>query len=97
VVNGRIRALDTPSRLVSSGSDNTRLLVPAHRLTAEQAREIPGVLDAQTDGDEVVLETEDPGPVLSAVEKIAGLQGVRTRTPSLEDVYLQLTAPPSGG
>ncbi|WP_247597921.1 ABC transporter ATP-binding protein [Streptomyces sp. RKND-216] len=92
IVNGRITALDTPARLVAAGSGNTRLLVPADRLTEARARELPGVLDVQVDGDVVVLETTEAGPLLSAVEAVAGLQGVRTRTASLEDVYLQLTA-----
>ncbi|EST37569.1 hypothetical protein N566_12325 [Streptomycetaceae bacterium MP113-05] len=92
IVDGCVTALDTPAKLVAAGSGNTRLLVPAERLTEARARQIPGVFDVQVDGDVVVLETTDPGPVLSAVDAVAGLQGVRTRTPSLEDVYLQLTA-----
>ncbi|MEU6083218.1 ABC transporter ATP-binding protein [Streptomyces sp. NPDC047108] len=96
VVNGRITALDTPGRLVAAGSPMTRLLVPADRITLEQAQAIPGVQQATLDGDTVVLETLDSGPVLSAVDAIAGLQGVRTRTATLEDVYLELTGTPQG-
>ena len=91
VVDGRIVALDTPARLVAAGSPVTRLLVPADRLSLADAQAIAGVLRATVDGDSVVLETEDTGPVLAAVDALAGLRGVQTRTASLEDVYLELT------
>lgn len=91
IVGGRITALDTPNRLMAASSSTTRLVVPAERLTLEQAKELPGVIEATHEGDVVVLETAESGPLLAAVEKIAGLQGVQTRTASLEDVYLQLT------
>ncbi|MGW2116237.1 ABC transporter ATP-binding protein [Streptomyces zhihengii] len=91
VVDGRIRALDTPARLVADGTTTTRLVVPAGRITLDAARAIPGVLGATEQADTVVLETLDSGPVLAAVDEIAGLRGVRTLTASLEDVYLQLT------
>ncbi|MFI5806007.1 ABC transporter ATP-binding protein [Streptomyces sp. NPDC051561] len=92
VMNGRIRALDTPARLVAEGSPTTQLLVPAGRLTLAAAQAIPGVLAATQEADILVLDTLDPGPVLAAVDAVTGLQGVRTRTASLEDVYLELTA-----
>lgn len=91
VVAGRIAALDTPARMVAAGSPTTRLLVPADRLTLEVAQGIPGVRAATLEGDTIVLETLDSGPVLARVDALAGLQGVRTRTASLEDVYLELT------
>ncbi|NEE44929.1 ABC transporter ATP-binding protein, partial [Streptomyces sp. SID8455] len=43
------------------------------------------------EGGSIVLETLASGRVLAAVDEIAGLQGVQTRTASLEDVYLALT------
>ncbi|MCH0538176.1 ABC transporter ATP-binding protein [Streptomyces sp. MUM 203J] len=91
IVAGRVAALDTPARMVAAGSPVTRLLVPADRLTLEAARDIPGVEAATLDGDTIVLETLDSGPVLARVDALAGLRGVRTRTASLEDVYLELT------
>ncbi|MGW7295232.1 ABC transporter ATP-binding protein [Streptomyces xiamenensis] len=95
VVDGRITALDTPNRLIAAGSAATRLVVPADRLTLEAAGALPGVISATLDGDAVVLETADAGPLLAAVEKAAGgLHGVQTRTATLEDVYLQLTHQP---
>ncbi|MFB7897807.1 ABC transporter ATP-binding protein [Streptomyces xiamenensis] len=95
VVDGRITALDTPNRLIAAGSAATRLVVPADRLTLEAADALPGVISATLDGDAVILETADAGPLLAAVEKAAGgLHGVQTRTATLEDVYLQLTNQP---
>lgn len=91
IVVGRVAALDTPARMVAAGSPTTRLLVPADRLALEAARGIPGVRSAALEGDTIVLETLDAGPVLAHVDRLAGLQGVRTRTASLEDVYLELT------
>lgn len=66
-------------------------MVPAGRLTPEAARAIPGVDRVGEEGDGLVLETLDSGPVLAAIAELAGLQGVQTRTASLEDVYLELT------
>ncbi|WP_049574201.1 ABC transporter ATP-binding protein [Streptomyces sp. SBT349] len=91
MAGGRVTALDSPNRLIAGSSPTTRLLVPAERLTVEEARGLPGVIRVVLDGDAVVLETEDAGPLLAAVEKIAGLHGVQTRTATLEDVYLRLT------
>ncbi|MFJ6633578.1 ABC transporter ATP-binding protein [Streptomyces sp. NPDC091376] len=91
LVDGRIAALDSPSRLIAQGSPTTRLVVPAERLTLEAARALQGVDRATRDGDTIVLETLDAGHVLAALEPVAGLQGVQTRTANLEDVYLALT------
>ncbi|MFC0865164.1 ABC transporter ATP-binding protein [Sphaerimonospora cavernae] len=91
VMNGQIRALGSPAHLVAEATATTQLLVPAGRLTAEAARAIPGVLKVTEEADAIVLETSDSGPVLAAIDQIAGLHGVRTRTASLEDVYLDLT------
>ncbi len=43
-------------------------------------------------GGSLVLETRTTGQVLSALDRMTGLDGVQTRTASLEDVYLDLTA-----
>jgi ABC-2 type transport system ATP-binding protein len=94
MIHGRIAALDTPRRLVAAGSPTTRLLVPAERLTLQAARAIPGVDRVVQEADDIVLETLQSGPVLAAIDELVGLQGVQTRTTSLEDVYLELTGTP---
>ncbi|MFD7236538.1 ABC transporter ATP-binding protein [Streptomyces syringium] len=91
VVAGSVVALDSPGRLVGAAKAPTRLLVPADRLTVERAERIEGVDRVGVEGDSVVLETRAAGPVLAAVGEVAGLDGVRTRTATLEDVYLELT------
>ncbi|SPE61804.1 Fluoroquinolones export ATP-binding proteinc/MT2762 [Streptomyces netropsis] len=91
VVAGSVVALDSPGRLVGAAKAPTRLLVPADRLTVERAERIEGVDRVCVEGDSVVIETRAAGPVLAAVGEAAGLDGVRTRTATLEDVYLELT------
>ncbi|MFE9457452.1 ABC transporter ATP-binding protein [Streptomyces californicus] len=91
MVAGKVVALDSPARLIAAAGPTTRLVVPADRLTAEQARAVAGVDRVTEEGGSLVLETTEAGRVLAAVDAIAGLQGVQTRTASLEDVYLDLT------
>jgi ABC-2 type transport system ATP-binding protein len=91
MLHGVVVALDSPHNLVSASTTATRLLVPADRITAEQARNIDGVDSVSVEGGSVVLSTRSAGRVLAAVSDVAGLDGVQTRTATLEDVYLELT------
>ncbi len=92
VAGGRIVALDTPGALVRSLAAPARLLVPADRITADQARGIEGVDRVLVEGGEVVIETRAASRVLVAVGALVDLDTVRTRTATLEDAYLRLTA-----
>ncbi|SCK07024.1 ABC-2 type transport system ATP-binding protein [Streptomyces sp. WMMB 714] len=96
LVDGRIAALDTPHNLVSSAGVPTRLMIPAGRLSPEEALAIEGVDSAELQGGSLVLETRVSGQVLTAVDKLAGLNDVQTRTATLEDVYLELTGSLAG-
>ncbi|MBB5121892.1 ABC transporter [Streptomyces eurocidicus] len=96
VVAGSVVALDSPGRLVGAAKAPTRLLVPADRITAERARGFEGVDRVVVEGGSVVLETRAAGPVLAALGAAVGLDGVRTRTATLEDVYLELTGELTG-
>ncbi|MER5930805.1 ABC transporter ATP-binding protein [Streptomyces sp. NPDC002054] len=91
LVGGRIAALDTPHRLVTAAGAPSRLLLPAGRIDIERAAALPGVDRASVQGGSLVLETAVPGRVLQAVDTLTGLDGVLTRTATLEDVYLELT------
>ncbi|MEU6298322.1 ABC transporter ATP-binding protein [Streptomyces erythrochromogenes] len=91
LVGGRIAALDSPHRLVTAAGAPSRLLLPAGRLAVEEAAALPGVDRAVLQGGSLVLETATPGKVLQAVDALTGLDGVMTRTATLEDVYLELT------
>lgn len=96
LVAGRIAALDSPHNLVAASGTPTRLMIPAGRLTPEEALEIEGVDHAEEQGGSLVLETRVSGQVLSAVDALTGLADVQTRTPTLEDVYLELTGSLTG-
>ncbi|MEU3793904.1 ABC transporter ATP-binding protein [Streptomyces fructofermentans] len=91
LVEGRVTALDSPRNLVEHAGSPTRLLLPPERLTLARATAIPGVNRASVEGGSLVLETHTSGRVLSALDAMGGLEGVQTRTPTLEDVYLALT------
>lgn len=91
VVDGSIVALGAPHALVGEHSGATSLLVPAERLSVERAQAIAGVEQVTVEGGAVVLRTRSTGPVLAEIGEIAGLDGIRTRSTTLEDVYLQLT------
>ncbi|MFC1412387.1 ABC transporter ATP-binding protein [Streptacidiphilus sp. N1-12] len=91
LVDGRVAVLDTPHHLVASSGLPTRLLVPAERMTVEEGAAIPDVRRVTAEGGSLVLETSEPGRVLSAVDRLIGLHDVQTRTATLEDIYLDLT------
>ncbi|MET9415833.1 ABC transporter ATP-binding protein [Streptomyces klenkii] len=96
IVAGRVVALDSPDRLVGAAQAPTRLLVPAGRLTVERARAFAGADRVTAEGGSVVIETRSAGPLLAALGADVGLDGIRTRTATLEDVYLELTGELAG-
>ncbi|WP_104818992.1 ABC transporter ATP-binding protein [Kitasatospora sp. MMS16-BH015] len=91
IAQGRVLAVDTPSNLIRSLAAPTRLLVPAHRVTVEQARALAGVEGAAIESGELVITTQRASQVLVELGELVGLEEVQTRTPSLEDAYLALT------
>ncbi|MEU3661472.1 ABC transporter ATP-binding protein [Streptomyces sp. NPDC032940] len=92
LVQGRIAALDSPRGLVEAAGAATSVLLPPERMTVEEAGAIPDVDRALLRGGSLVLETRASGKVLSRLDARGGLDGVQTRTATLEDVYLRLTA-----
>ncbi|MFE4369010.1 ABC transporter ATP-binding protein [Streptomyces sp. NPDC056835] len=91
LVAGSVVALDSPHHLVTAAGAPTRLLIPAERMSLGDAAAIPGVDRVTEQGGSLVLETAESGKVLQAVDALGGLDGVQTRTATLEDVYLELT------
>jgi ABC-2 type transport system ATP-binding protein len=83
--------VDRPRALVDALDEPLRLLIPGGRLSAEDARCITGVDSAVDEGDQLVIATRTLVPVLSALSQQVGQDGIRTRAPSLEDVYFRLT------
>ncbi len=97
VARGSVVALDTPGSLVRSLAAPARLLVPSDRMSVADARGIDGVDEVRVEGGELVIETRAANRVLVAVGALVGMESVRTRTATLEDAYLRLTATsPSG-
>ncbi|MFB7369536.1 ATP-binding cassette domain-containing protein [Streptomyces sp. NPDC056222] len=92
LVAGRLVVTDEPQHLIRTFGASSRLLVPLGRIDEERARSLPGVDGVSVQGGHLVLETRATGRVLAALDAVTGLDGVQTRTPSLEDVYLELTA-----
>ncbi|MEJ8667619.1 ABC transporter ATP-binding protein [Streptomyces sp. MS1.AVA.1] len=97
LVEGRIAALDSPRGLVGAAGAPTSLLLPPERMTVAEAEAVPGVDRAEVRGGSLVLETKVSGKVMSALDALGGLDGVQTRTATLEDVYLQLTSDATTG
>jgi len=90
VSGGQVVALGSPRDLIGESDPRVQLVVPRRRLDPAAAQDLPGAPLVEVRGEDVVLTTEDPGPVLAALSASVGLDGVRTRTASLEDVYLDL-------
>jgi ABC-type multidrug transport system ATPase subunit len=88
---GALIAIDRPDALVDSMDGTLRLLVPTGRISADTALSIDGVDDVFEEGTSLVIATRAPSRVFASVAEITGPQGIRTRSATLEDVYLRLT------
>jgi ABC-2 type transport system ATP-binding protein len=95
IAHGQIVAQGPPGDLAGRGDAATRI---SFRLPAGVAgADLPEKLGAAIGNGEVRLEADDPVPVLHeltswALERRIPLTGLEVRRPSLEDVYLELTA-----
>jgi ABC-2 type transport system ATP-binding protein len=95
IADGRIVAQGSPGELAGRGSAAARI---SFRLPAGVAcADLPEQLAAAVGNGEVSLQADDPVPVLHeltawALERRIPLAGLEVRRPSLEDVYLELTA-----
>ncbi len=96
---GRIKAIDTPSRLKSSiGGDLIELEVSEINglVIGERLRALPGVVDVVLDSERAVVKAVRGEEVLPAVISALIRDGVSVRRvemkkPSLEEVFLSLT------
>ena len=91
VDHGRLLQLDSPGNLVRGLDAPTRITVAPGQLTAEEARVVPGVDDAEEDSAGVTLRTREPAAVLTALAEQQRLAGISVQTGTLEDVFLALT------
>ncbi|SHM61260.1 ABC-type multidrug transport system, ATPase component [Actinacidiphila paucisporea] len=92
IAGGKVVALDSPGALVRSMAAPARLLVPADRITVEQARAVEGAERVVLEGGEVVIETRHANKVLIELGALVDMDAIQTRTATLEDAYLRLTA-----
>ncbi|KDN87488.1 ABC transporter ATP-binding protein [Kitasatospora cheerisanensis] len=92
VARGTVLAVDSPRHLIKSLAAPTRLRVPAYRLGVEDVRGLPGVESAAVEGGELVISTHTANQVLLALGELVDLEEITTRTATLEDAYLELTA-----
>lgn len=99
IVDGRIVAEGPPESLIPSDDTTTRIRFRPVPGTAELP---PDLLEhASTNAGAVELTAIDPVPTLHrlcgwAIEEGVDLSNLSVSRPSLEDVYLELTAPPGG-
>ena len=90
--HGRILTVDTPRSLIAGLGKAQRILVEEQAsLPVVEAQAIPGVESASVDGGTLALTTHDPGPVLSRLAERDALTGLQVTSPTLEDVFLELT------
>jgi ABC-2 type transport system ATP-binding protein len=100
IAGGEIVAQGSPSELAGRGDAAARI---SFRLPAGIASaDLPQTLAATVGNGEVHLRADDPVPLLHeltswALERRIPLAGLEVRWPSLEDVYLELTAGEADG
>ena len=96
IVGGEIVAEGPPGQLVGAEATQTRIAFGLPTGAPELPPEVAGL--AALSGAKVSIRTEDPLPILHSVTGWAlrdniALEELTVAQPSLEDVYLQLTAP----
>lgn len=94
--HGKIIALDTPDKLISSLGFGIRVVFTASGEFSEAAlNEISGMLSIERDGDRITCMIRDSSVVLEIVKKLisldAALDDFRTERTTLEDVFLAVT------
>jgi ABC-2 type transport system ATP-binding protein len=92
IVAGRVVALDSPDRLGRTGMSETRI-----RFRLDESVPMPAHFDARRCEDVVELCPSDVTRTLHdltawSIESGVALDGLRVEQPSLEDIYLRLTA-----
>ncbi len=88
---GKILAMDAPATLVRGLDAPTHVVLQKGVLPLADAKELPGVDQAQENEVSLTISTRKPAPVLSALAERGTLDGLQVRTATLEDVFLGLT------
>ncbi|MFD7639772.1 ABC transporter ATP-binding protein [Kitasatospora sp. NPDC059795] len=92
VARGAVLAVDSPRHLIKSLAAPTRLRVPAYRLGVDDVQGLAGVDTVGIEGGDLVISTRTPNQLLLALGELVDLEEITTRTATLEDAYLELTA-----
>ena len=88
---GRILTSDRPRTLVASLGRAQRILVETGQIAESVARNLPGVEAASDEDGTLALSTHDPARVLTELGERQALRGLQVSSPTLEDVFLELT------
>jgi ABC-2 type transport system ATP-binding protein len=88
--SGRIVALESPRELIGRAALGTQVLLPAGHLAPERALLLDGVDTATVANGTLTLHTRHLSRVLAALGENGSLDGVQTRSATLEDAYLEL-------
>ena len=89
--HGRILTSDRPRALIASLGRVQRILVEAGQIGEAEARSLPAVEAASLAEGTLTLSTHDPARVLTELAERRALRGLQVTSPTLEDVFLELT------
>ena len=88
--HGRIVAVDSPRELITRAALGSRLVLPVGRMAPDLARGLIGVDTVTVERDMLVLHTKQLTQVLASLGATTDLNGVQTKSATLEDAYLDL-------
>jgi ABC-2 type transport system ATP-binding protein len=98
LLRGRLVSLGSPRHITSAGASWTKVSVRTENacLTADDAPDLPHVLQEQRLDEYAVYYSSDPGPTVTAILAHIEAQGdrlvdLRVERPSLEERFLELT------
>ena len=90
--NGKIIARDTSTELIAKYAQGQAIVLPKANLNADQMTRIPGLQPHIHDATRIEIATDDTQTVLrQLMDQNIDLTGMTTRSPNLEDVFLNLT------
>ncbi|MGH3446278.1 MAG: ABC transporter ATP-binding protein [Nocardioidaceae bacterium] len=91
VDKGRLLQLDTPAALVRGMGGSVQIHVDRGLLNLADAHEIGGAEAVEEDSSSIIIHTQEPSKMLSALAERQALEGLQVKGATLEDVFLSLT------
>lgn len=89
--HGKILTSDRPRALIAGLGRAQRILIEEQALPSADASALPGVDAVAVDNGTLALTTHEPSRVLAALAERDALTGLQVSSPTLEDVFLELT------